>query len=109
VKKYPIFFGLMLLPVNPGLVSGGVGSCSTGRGIEAPLTSGSVTPGIDGMRELGIDICLLLTGVAGEANATDASAIKASENLAILWKLMLNKDLAAKIDDQEGLSRNEQD
>lgn len=50
VQKYPIFFGLMLLLVScGGLSRGGVGSCKTGSG-GALLASGSVTPGMEGMR-----------------------------------------------------------
>lgn len=89
VQKYPIFFGLMLLPVKPGLLRGGVGSCRTGRGIERPLTIGSVTPGIDGIKDPGSEICGSGSGSGtGVANATEASAIQARENFVMMVQLV---------------------
>jgi hypothetical protein len=48
VQKYPIFFGLMLLPVKGVDGKGGVGTCKIGRG-GAFETMGSVIPGIVGI------------------------------------------------------------
>ena len=74
---------------NPGLLRGGVGSCRTGRGIDKPLTMGSVTPGIDGIKDPGIEIWGFGLGSGtGVANATEAKAVKARENFFMVPQVM---------------------